>query len=310
MRIKIYILLILGLLACTTSKDDSKAAADPFLLVLGVAQDAGYPQLACSRACCNLLTKDQHRMVSSIAIVDPISNESWMFDATPDFTAQSALLAKHLQEKRLPDGIFLTHGHMGHYTGLMYLGREVLNADRMPVFGMPRMRNYLKNNGPWSQLITLNNIELKSLKADSLVVLNDRISVTPFIVPHRDEFTETVGYLIHSRLKKALFIPDIDKWSKWDTDIRELIKQVDIALLDATFYKDGEINRDMSEVPHPFVEESMALFSELEPADKAKIYFIHFNHTNPLLNEKSQAQQWLNEQGFKSAKQEMIISFE
>ncbi|WP_435264339.1 MBL fold metallo-hydrolase [Tenacibaculum sp. nBUS_03] len=135
------------------------------------------------------------------------------------------------------------------------------------------------------------------------------MSVTPIQVPHRDEYSETVGYLINNTSKKALFIPDVDKWEKWDRSIVDYIKQVDVAFLDATFFKNGEINRDMNEVPHPFVEESMELFKQLAIKDKKKIYFIHFNHTNPLLEEGSNEEKMVIEKGFNVAKQHSIVSF-
>ena len=284
----------------------------PFILVLGNAQDAGYPQIACTKACCRRVNDDPtyKRLVSSIALIDPISNESWIFDATPDFTEQTNILSNHLNNnKQLPDGVFLSHGHIGHYTGLMFLGREALGSDNMPVYAMPRMYEYLSENGPWSQLVDLKNINLKALRKDSTMVLNQRLSVTPIVVPHRDEFTETVGFLIQSMDKKVLFIPDIDKWSKWDRNIIDYINEVDIALLDATFFKNGEIERDMNEVPHPYVEESMRLFEDLSDQDKQKVYFIHFNHTNPLLIDGSDAQKKVIQNGFKISRQEMIISF-
>ena len=300
--------------SCDKKQDDTIIEKDqPYILVLGNAQDAGYPQLACEKECCQRVYENPNnkRLVSSIALVDPISNESWIFDATPDFTEQTKILSMHLKEgKQLPEGIFLTHGHIGHYPGLMFLGREAINADRMPVYAMPRMHHYLSNNGPWSQLVDIHNISLQPLHKDSTVVLNERIAVTPIQVPHRDEFTETVGYIIQNKTKKALFIPDIDKWSKWERDILDYIKEVDIALLDATFFKDGEINRDMNEVPHPFVEESMQLFENLPDKDKRKVYFIHFNHTNPLLIDDSDAQKSVIKNGFNIARQEAKISFE
>ena len=93
-----------------------------------------------------------------------------------------------------------------------------------------------------------------------------------------------------------LFIPDIDKWSKWQRDIVQEVAKVDYALLDATFYQNGEIpNRNMSEIPHPFMEETMRLF-EKSP-DKRKIKFIHFNHTNRILRE-TQERQRVENQGF------------
>jgi len=139
--------------------------------------------------------------------------------------------------------------------------------------------------------------------------LNERIKIKTFLVPHRDEFSETVGYEIIINNKSLIFIPDIDKWEKWETNITDLIKKVDYAFLDATFYKNGELKRDMSEIPHPFVEESMELFSELSDADKQKVHFIHFNHTNPLLIEGSTAQKEVLKKVFNFAKEGQMIRF-
>ena len=198
---------------------------------------------------------------------------------------------------------------MGHYTGLMHFGREVMGTNGIPVFAMPKMTTFLEENGPWSQLVELENISLQKLKSDSTFSLNENIKVKPFLVPHRDEFSETVGYEILINDKSLIFIPDIDKWEKWETNITELIKKVDYAFLDATFYKNGELKRDMSEIPHPFVKESMGLFSDLTETDKQKVHFIHFNHTNPLLIEGSTAQKEVLKKGFNLAKEGQIIRF-
>ena len=198
---------------------------------------------------------------------------------------------------------------MGHYTGLMHFGREVMGTYNLPVFAMPKMKTFLEENGPWSHLVKLENINIKALKSDSTFSLNKNIKIKPFLVPHRDEFSETVGYEITINNKSLIFIPDIDKWEKWETNISELIQKVDYAFLDATFYKNGELKRDMSEIPHPFVEESMELFAELSDANKAKVYFIHFNHTIPLLIGCSNAQKEVFEKGFNLAKEGKIIRF-
>ena len=307
----LYISSILLFFSCHEEKPIvEKEYKDPYIFILGVAQDAGYPQANCEKDCCQRVyeTPSNRRKVSSIAIVDPISDEEWIFDATPDFTAQLKLLATQVSEKNnLPNGIFLTHAHIGHYTGIMYLGHEAMGGNNMPVYAMPKMKSFIEENGPWSQLVKKNNIDIKELKKDSTIVLNKRISVTPIQVPHRDEYSETVGYLIDVNKKKALFIPDIDKWSKWERSVVDYIKQVDIALLDATFFKNGEINRDMTEVPHPFVEESMNLFKDLSDSDKNKVHFIHFNHTNPLLIDGSDAQQIVRKNDFHFAEDAMVI---
>ena len=304
----VLIIIILATLAC--SKTMKKNEPNPYIVVLGVAQDGGYPQAGCNKDCCKDAWKDpsKRKKVSCLALVDPISKKQWIFDATPDIKFQLQLLEKKSGINPL-NGVFLTHAHMGHYTGLMHFGREVMGCNNLPVYCMIKMQNFIKTNAPWDQLVKIKNIELKLLENDSAIKLNQRISVTPFLVPHRDEYSETVGYKIKANNKTLIFIPDIDKWEQWETSITELIKQVDYAFLDATFYKDGELQRDMSGIPHPFVEESMELFSELSKKDRAKVHFIHYNHTNPLLKERSNAQKEVTKKGFNLAREGQIIKF-
>lgn len=284
----------------------------PYLVVLGIAQDAGYPQAGQPGEWARVRsrkTKVEH--VVALGLVDPVSEQRWLFEATPDFNIQLSKMDQFSKTNQYPyDGIFLTHGHIGHYSGLMFLGREVMGAKEVPVYAMPRMQTFLTENGPWSQLVALKNIELTDLSNGTPVQLNERLSITPLQVPHRDEFTETVGYLISSANKKLLFIPDIDKWDKWDKDIIEMIKTVDAALLDGSFFKNGEIpGRDMSEIPHPFIEESMALFENMPETDKAKVHFIHFNHTNPVLFSNSPEHKEVIEKGYKVARDGQVFVF-
>ena len=191
----------------------------------------------------------------------------------------------------------------------MHLGREVMGTQKMPVYVMPKMKSFLENNGPWSQLVTLNNVELISLRDSQQVELNERLSISPFLVPHRDEFSETVGYKISGSNQSALFIPDIDKWEKWSKDINQEIRSVNHAFIDGTFFQNGEIpGRDMSLIPHPFMEESISLFEKLEIDERAKISFIHFNHTNPVLNQKSEAYREVVNANMNIAHEGMIIN--
>jgi len=251
-----------------------------------VGQDAGYPQAGCYQAHCLKGWEDVNarRGATSIALVDPKGAAKYLFEASPNLPEQLYVLEQYAPNDSYPlNGVFLTHAHIGHYSGLMYFGHEAMGASGVPVYAMPRMRAFLQNNGPWSQLVDFKNIQLKSLKAQQAVRLDD-VKVTPFLVPHRDEYSETVGFKIESKNKSAIFIPDINKWSKWETDLVELVKSVDYALLDATFYDDGELpGRDMSKIPHPLVTGSMDRLSSLSEKERAKVWFIHMNHTNPML---------------------------
>lgn len=285
---------------------EHKDSSGIFIKVLGVAQDAGYPQAGCKKSCCKAAWQDSKigKKVVSIAILDFDTGEEWLFEATPDFKDQLQSLNKFAGKpvNSLPEGIFLTHAHIGHYTGLIHLGREVMGSKKQKVYCMPKMAEFLSSNGPWSQLVELENISLNVLKAEAFIPLNANIKVEAFVVPHRDEFSETVGYKIEANNKKVIFIPDIDKWSKWDKRLEDVVLESDYLFLDATFYQNGEIpGRDMSEIPHPFVKETMNLLEDLTLEQKRKIIFIHFNHTNPLLNEKSEAYSFVKEKGFRIA---------
>ena len=276
---------------------------DPFVVVLGTLQDGGSPHMGCEKECCK--NPDASRKVVSLGLIDPVSNKKFLLEASPDFVAQTRMLKAFLPSSAntLPDGIFLTHAHMGHYAGLMFLGREAMNSKAVPVYAMPKMKSFLENNGPWSQLITLNNIQINPLSEGKWEKISPSLRVKPILVPHRDEFSETVGFIIEGPHKKLLFIPDIDIWEKWWTDIVSLVKEVDHALIDGTFFSAAEVgNRNIAEIPHPLVEESMKLFDSMPAKEKEKIMFIHFNHTNPLLNEQSEEARLLKSKGFRIAK--------
>jgi pyrroloquinoline quinone biosynthesis protein B len=280
------------------------------LIVLGTIQDGGSPHIACKKACCKDLfeKKNDDRKVVSLGIIDNKNQKKYLFECTPDFVTQSKALLKksNSNELEMPDGIFLTHTHIGHYSGLMYLGKEAMNAEKIPVYAMPRMKTFLENNGPWSQLVNKQNISIIPLQNNQKVKLSPEISVIQ--VPHRDEFSETVGFIIEGPNKKVLFIPDIDKWEKWETNIIKIINQVDYAFIDGTFYNGEEINnRNIAEIPHPFIIESMKLFENVAAIEKSKIHFIHFNHTNKALLETSDEYKSIISNGFHVAQINQVI---
>ena len=280
----------------------------PYIIVLGTIQDGGFTSPKSQKKYCkdSFEILKNAKKVSSIAIIDPTNKQQWIVDASPDFKEQLYDLQEQTSLYDL-DGILLTHAHIGHYLGLAYLGKEALNTEKVKVFCMKRMINFLNNNGPWDQLIKNDNIYLSKIKKDKEFELNKNIKVIPFTVPHRDEYSETVCFLIISKQKKLIYIPDIDKWNLWDKNILEIIKSVDYALIDGTFYDEHELERDMSKIPHPFVCESMELFKNLSNKEKNKIFFTHLNHTNPLLIKNSIQQKEVIDKGFNIAQEKMIL---
>lgn len=316
MMIRYGLLLLVCLSSPSSQKTMSTVSAEQSvcspvtqlsLVVLGNVQDAGSPQAGCKKDCCKdlFLHPDPSRKVVSLAILDPDAKKKYLLEATPDISSQLYILDRLApwSTGTQPDGIFLSHAHIGHYTGLMYLGKEAMNAAATPVYAMPRMKTFLETNGPWSQLVNKENISLQAMADRKVIPLGKDLSIQPILVPHRDEFSETVGFLIKGPNRSAVFIPDIDKWEKWDLDIAKVISGVDYAFIDGTFYDGAEIsNRNIAEIPHPFIIESIKRFENLSASEKNKIHFIHFNHTNPLLNPSSSQSKTVLQKGFHIAR--------
>ena len=301
MKNRIYLILFIFFIPLTAFNQVNSTYS---LKILGVVQDGGLPHLGSNKLCCENI--EQKRHVTSIMLINNENNESYLFDASPDINEQLNFMGDRI--KKDLKGVFLTHAHIGHYTGLMYFGREALNSKSINVYAMPRMKKFLEQNGPWSQLVSLQNILITELNNNLKLSIDPNIIIQPIEVPHRAEFSETVGYKIYGPNKTALFIPDIDKWYLWEKSIIDEIKQVDYALIDATFYDSEEVNyRDVSEIPHPFVVESMELFDLIEDEEKNKIFFIHLNHTNPLLDKNSDQYKFVKVKGYNVAEEGMEL---
>ena len=301
---RFLLLLMMLLVGCSRTSNEKTIPLKQYLTVLGIAQDGGYPHIGCQKTCCQSIYKGlaKRKSVVSLGLIDKELKGKWIFEATPDLSTQLADLEQnHLKKDNLIDGVFLTHGHIGHYTGLMYFGKEALGKKGTTVYAMPKMKNYLETSGPWSQLVELENIRIKELQQDSIVDLNSNVKVIPFLVPHRDEYSETVGYKIIGPKKTALFIPDIDKWQKWNRNIVEEVKHVDYAFVDATFFDANEVKRPIAEIPHPFIIETVSLFENEALEIKNKVIFIHFNHTNPAIESNSEARKKIEKLGFRFA---------
>ncbi len=280
------------------------------LIVLGTGQDAGAPQIGNTHdpAWAN---PDLRLTATALGLVDHPSQQRFLFEATPHISEQLQRLdtLTGAPESGLGvDGVLLTHAHIGHYAGLMYFGREAAGSQSVRVYTMPRMQRFLEDNGPWSQLVGLGNIDLRTLQDGQAEKLTDRLSVTPVQVPHRDEYSETVGYLLQTQEQSAFFVPDIDDWDRWERDyglsIESLVTQVDYAFVDATFFDDNELpGRDMSRIPHPRVLDTMDRLAHLPLAQRQGVHFIHYNHTNPIRFSDSEASQKVSARGFSIARE-------
>ncbi|HEX5134376.1 MAG TPA: MBL fold metallo-hydrolase [Thermoanaerobaculia bacterium] len=289
------------LIALAAGGGPAPAAPAPVAVVLGVAQDGGVPHLGCRQAFCMEARRDpsKRRLVASLGLIDPAAGKRFVIDATPDFPEQVDRLGG------LPDAILLTHAHIGHYLGLAQLGREVLGAKRLPVYCTPSMARFLRENGPWKRLVALENIEIREIASNVEFELTPSLRATAIPVPHRDEDSDTVAYLVSGPSRRLLWLPDIDKWEKWNRRIEEIVRASSLlAFVDGTFFSADEIpGRSIRDIPHPLVPETVARFGGTAPAPPSQVFFVHLNHTNQLLWDPS-ARRDLERKGFGIAQED------
>jgi pyrroloquinoline quinone biosynthesis protein B len=263
-----------------------------FVIVLGTMQDAGLPHIACACGRCTRAREDprQRRYAAALGLIDARAEpeRAWLFDATPDIGEQLHLLAPWLRPDsdrdrlRQPDGIFLTHGHMGHTLGLALLGPEGMNVKALPIYAPPGLVSALHEMALWRPL--LSHLSLIALAEAEPLRLDLDLVVTPLAVPHRDEVgTGTFAFRIQGPQQTLLYVPDIDRWEAW-AGARQEIAGADVALLDGSFFTRDELGR-IGEVPHPLVPDTLSFVKGVPTT----LYFTHLNHTNALLEPGSKA---------------------
>lgn len=282
-----------------------------YALILGSAQDGGMPQAGCYAPRCDAARADP-RLVTSVALVDPEADRYYLVDASPDLRAQMDLIPepgfrRRADARRPFDGIFLTHAHIGHYLGLALLGRESLGIQPTPCYCSPQMQRMLSENAPWSLLVDEGRITFPPVSFDEWIDVDGSFEVKLLPVPHRPEFSDTVGFIFRGPRASLLYLPDIDSWEEWDRSIAEVAAGVDFALLDATFYSANEIpGRKVEDIPHPLVPHTMDLLQET--ADQGtRVILTHMNNTNPMLADDSAEAESVRQRGFEIARAGMKL---
>ena len=123
-------------------------AQSEYIYILGNTQDAGMPHIGCQHEfCLDSFDTYEEYFVTSIAVVNSDLRKYILFEASPDITYQLNYLKNNIfNEFLLPESLYITHAHIGHYTGLMYFGREALGSKNLLVKVLPKMSKFLKTN--------------------------------------------------------------------------------------------------------------------------------------------------------------------
>lgn len=283
----------------------------PRIRVLGIAQDGGLPHAACTCERCEAARADPQRAspVASLAII--VGSRVWLVDATPDLPAQLHALADVRQaprggvDRRPIEGVLLTHAHVGHYLGLAFLGYEVLASGGVDVWASPRMAGFLREHAPWEQLVRQEDIVVhEALEGRPVVLDRDAgIEAVPIAVPHRAEYTDTYAWRISGPRATVLYVPDTNPWAKWTLSVDELLAGVDLLLVDGTFHSMAEVpGRDIREIGHPLITDTMDRLQAKVSAGELEVWFVHINHSNPVLEPNGPERAALDARGFRVAR--------
>jgi len=285
-----------------------QARDEVLVIILGSVQDGGLPQAGCYTERCERARAGVPRYVASLALVEPAADRYYLVDASPDLPRQMDLVPgegfrRRAAARRPFDGIFLTHAHMGHYLGLAHLGREALGTAPTACYCTQRMAAFLRANGPWSLMVDEGRLVLDPLVPDTWRQVSPALSVKAIPVPHRDEFSDTVGLVFRGPRRALLYLPDIDRWSRWNRRIEDVVREVDVALLDGSFYSAHEVpGRSYEDIPHPLVPETMSRLAEVVEEGR-QVIFTHLNNSNPVLDDGGPAARAVLDAGFGIARE-------
>lgn len=264
------------------------------LVVLGIAQDGGLPHFGCEQPCC-VEARQQGRMLfpTALGLIDRRGGGAprlLLVEATPRIEEQVAMLHRVAgvqgRGRQPVDAVMTTHAHLGHFLGLLWFGREVAGSRALPLHASSRFCEFLAGNAPWKQLLTLGQLQLQPFAPGGEFSPWPGITVRAVPVPHRDEWSDTMAFLLRGPTRSVLFVPDVDAWHRAPGLLEQLLVDADVAYLDGTFYDGRELpDRDLAEIPHPPITATMALLAEQARQRPGRIRFLHCNHSNPVLHD-------------------------
>ena len=256
------------------------------VMILGIAQDGGVPHPGCYCDTCQFHWDNQIILSpTSLAIFD--EKQLHLIDVTRNLDRQ----LRKVGDRKVTD-IWLTHGHIGHVDGIGLFGKEVMNVKNVKLHASKSMIELIQDSPKWNKLIEDDILIPTQFNSNQSTKVSENLEITPIQVPHRDELTDTHAFMIKGPEKSVLYLPDHDSWEETlglvrQDSVTEWFDSLGVGtvFLDGTFWSKNELSRQ-NEVPHPPVVDSLERLGNLSGKD-LEVFFIHLNHTNPLLIPKS-----------------------
>ena len=288
--------------------------------ILGTAQDAGIPQAGCScKRCINAHNFPEYKKYPVSIGIEGCDGSKHLLEITRNLPEQLKEWSGEVEPLGIfvPETVTITHLHLGHIEGIGQFGKPVMNTSDLPIYLSEKNRESIEQRNDIQLMIKERNIKFEPQKYNhSFQPKEDcgfKLRLIP--IPHRSELGDTAGIIIEGKKKNLLFLPDQDSWEKTlesfsVKDIRELftLLEIDIAWIDGTFWNLKELpGRNLKEIPHPIIEESLELLGMRRPEDP-EVSFIHLNHSNPVNDNDSMERKLVQSRGWSVCERNQTVT--
>ncbi len=278
--------------------------------ILGIAQDAGIPQAGCAcKRCIDAHNSPEHKKYPVSIGIEGYDGSKHLLEITRNLPEQLREWSgmTNFQRIFMPETVTITHLHLGHVEGIGQFGKPVMNTSDVPIYLSEKNKESMEQRNDIQLMIKDRNIRFVSQKYNSSFQPKEncgfKLRLIP--IPHRSELGDTAGIIIEGGNRNLLFLPDQDSWKNTlesfsVKNIREFLTllEIDVAWVDGTFWNLKELpGRNLKEIPHPIIEESLELLGMKRPEDP-EISFIHLNHSNPVNDNDSMERKLVQSRGW------------
>jgi pyrroloquinoline quinone biosynthesis protein B len=251
------------------------------ITVLGAADDGGIPHLNCEcKACTQARKNNEVDYPTSLRLTGTSADQTLIFEASAEL--------RHTIEN-IPDAFCISHDYGGSTAGLFSLGNEVTGANSVKIYCSEEFGSLIRSGGLYDRLLTNNNLEIEPVQhgEDRQIAYCD---ITFFELEFDHGKTNPLAYKISGADEVGndlFYAPKIQNIESGN--ILEIIKEVDIALIDGHYWSQAGETR-AGHLPRNIPRYMDVIDNNLDNTDEdgeleTEIYFLNINHTNKVLHD-------------------------